>query len=63
MRCTAALTAAEPTREPSSALVVPSSLDVVDPRVAPTEERQRPDEEEEEKEGDFHALTLPYGYY
>ena len=41
---------------PASALVVAPALDVVDARVAPTEERERPDDEEKDDECEFHGL-------
>ena len=44
-------------------LVVAAALDVVDPGVAPCEQCERPDDEEEDDECEFHGPTLPCGYY
>ena len=41
-----------------SSQVVPPPICLVDPGVAPREERQRPDQEQEENECDFHGPII-----
>ena len=45
------------------ALVVAAALDVVDARVTPVQERQRPDDEKEDDEDEFHVVIVACRYY
>src|SRR6187455_2200947 len=58
-----AIPAAEPTPGRRLALVVAAALDVVDPGVAPCQHCERPDDEEEDDECEFHGRTVPCRYY
>ena len=42
---------------------MPAPVPLVDPRVATRDEGERPDEEEEDDEGDLHACILAKRYY
>lgn len=44
-------------------MVVAPAIDVVDARVTPVQERQRPDDEDENHKDEFHAFIVGSRYY